>query len=386
MEEENGLAERTPAVRLAFLQGNASDIAGDVDLLFGAITLISTVSSVGIFVALVVLVAMYRQGKRADRSNPPLHNNLIELIWTGIPLLLVMGIFVWTALLYFKMVRVPAGALEIHVVGKQWMWKMQHPTGRWENNELHVPVGRAIQLTLTSEDVIHAFFVPAFRVKQDAIPGTFTTLWFRATKPGKYHLFCAEFCGTDHSRMIGTVYVMEPAEYEEWLNTGQGTQSAVQQGFNLFRRSGCGGCHAAGSPVRAPALEGIFGKPVPVQIPRPGVRLEETRATTVIADARYLHDAILLPEQEVAAGFKPVMPSFKNRLTEEEVLKLVAYLRTLTSAEPVTSQRDVTNQLTEEDYRARTGFVPDNIKKMLGSGGAPPRPAAPSANPGRSTR
>lgn len=362
---------------LALLQGYASEIAGEIDPLFWAITLISVVFSVGIFAALIILVMMYRQGKRADRSNAPTHSNLIEVIWTGIPLVLVMGVFVWTAVVYFKIVNPPADSLDIHVVGKQWMWKLQHPSGRWENNELHVPVGRDIKLTLTSEDVIHAFYVPAFRVKQDAIPGQFTSMWFKATKPGQYHLFCAEFCGMDHSRMIGTVYVMEPAQYEEWLQSGRGNQSAVAEGFALYRRNGCGGCHAAGSMVRAPALEGIFGRPVPVQIPPPGTApdriasvLKDVPATTVIADARYLHDSILLPDKEVAAGFKPVMPSFKNRLTEVEVLKLVAYIRSLGGAAPPEAARPgYTNGLSRDDYQARQGFVPDNVKKMLGPGG-----------------
>ncbi len=352
------------------LLGGASTVSGAVDALFAVITANAILFSLLIFVALGVLVWRYRQGARVDRSHAPTHSDMVELVWTVIPLIIVLGMFVWNAFLYLHMKRIPPNALDIHVVGKQWMWKMQQPTGRWENNELHIPVGRPIKLTMASEDVIHAFYIPAFRVKMDVFPAQFTTMWFEATRPGEFHLFCAEFCGTDHSKMVGTVYAMEPAEYEKWLREGSNQATSVQEGARLFRRYGCGGCHGAGSMVRAPALEGIYGRPVPVQIPKPGVPLDQINATTVLADTRYLHDAILLPEREVAGGFRPVMPSFKNHLTEEEVFKLIAYIRTLSADNPAEARkRDITNSLTEEDYKARTGFVPDNVKKMLGESG-----------------
>jgi cytochrome c oxidase subunit 2 len=347
-----------------------------VDLLFGAMTLNAVIFTVLIFAVIIFLVARYRQGTPADRTRAPLHNNLVEAIWTIIPLLIALGLFGAATALFFHNIRVPAGAMEIQVVGKQWMWKMQHPSGRWENNELHVPVGRPIHLTLTSEDVIHSFYIPAFRLKQDAIPGTFTNMWFTATKPGRYHIFCAEFCGTDHSKMVGTVYVLEQAEYDNWLATGPGRQEAVAEGAYLFRHHGCSGCHGAGSSVRAPALEGIFGRPVPVQIPKPGVPLDQTPATTVIADMRYIHDSIVLPEQEVAAGFRPIMPTYKNRLTEEEILKLVAYIRSLAPAQGQPQPRqDHSSQLSPEDYKARTGFVPENLDSMNRVAGNAPPPA-----------
>jgi cytochrome c oxidase subunit II len=352
-----------------------------MDLLFTAISAVAVFFSAAIFITIIAFAVRYRVGSRVDRSHPPLHNIPVELAWTIIPLGIAMGIFAWATSLYFHNVRVPPGAMEIHVVGKQWMWKLQHPSGRWENNTLHVPAGRAVKLTMTSEDVIHSFYVPAFRLKQDVIPGQFTQMWFTPTTPGEYHLFCAEFCGTLHSSMVGTVYVMDPKDYETWLSEGNVRQSAAMEGSRLFRRHGCSGCHGANSSVRAPLLEGIFGKPVPVQIAPAGVPakqlasvLANVQAQTLIADTRYIHDSIVLPEKEIAAGYKPIMPSFKNRLTEEEVFNLVAYIRTLGEARQTgTGRQDYTNRvspgsrqdntgnLTAEDYRARTGFVPDNV-------------------------
>jgi cytochrome c oxidase subunit II len=358
-----------PSLCLAFplfpllLQGSASSITGYYDLLFVAVTAVAVFFSLLIALAIVFLAVRYRQGSKVDRSRAPQYHHLIEVGWTVIPLGIAMGIFVWASVLYFYQVRIPAGAMEIQVVGKQWMWKLQQPNGRWEMNELHVPVGRPVVLRLRSEDVIHSFFIPAFRVKQDAIPGYQTSLWFTATRPGTYHLFCAEFCGTLHSGMTGTVTVMEPADYERWLAEGR----------SLFIRNGCSGCHSRNSSVRAPLLEGIYGKSIPVQIPRPGVPLEQIEAITVIANDRYIYDAIVLPEQEIAAGYKPIMPTFKNRLKPEEVLQLVGYIRSLANQQPPANGRaDYSDQLTPEDYKARTGFEPENIKGAgSGSGSVP---------------
>ncbi|MFN3648755.1 MAG: cytochrome c oxidase subunit II [Armatimonadota bacterium] len=355
---------------LAYLQGGASSVADNVDALWYAITAVAVFFTVAIFVGIIYLTVKYRRGAHADRSNPPLHSLAVELAWTIVPLAIVMGIFVWSAGLFFHITRgAPADAMEVYVVGKQWMWKLQQPNGKWENNELHVPVGKPVQLVMTSEDVIHSFWVPAFRVKQDVIPGQFTRLWFTPTKPGKYHLFCAEFCGTLHSTMVGTVYVMEPSEYEAWLNEGNVGETVAQQGEALFMKYGCSGCHGPNANVRAPALEGIFGKAIPVQIPRAGTPLEQVEATTRIADTRYLHDAIVLPEQEVAAGYRPIMPSYRNQLSEEQVFQLVAYIRSLSDRRPAGSETtDYSGRLTPEDYKARTGFVPENVNRITGQG------------------
>jgi len=229
-----------------------------------------------------------------------------------------MGVFTWGANIYYNMARVPADALEINVIGKQWMWKVQHQEGNREINELHVPIGRAVKLTLASEDVIHSFYLPAFRVKQDAVPGRYTTEWFEATRAGTYHLFCAEYCGTAHSRMIGRLVVMDPAEYEEWLSTGHPGDTLVKAGERLFRELGCSGCHMGSTQVRAPPLEGLYGKPVPLQ-----------SGEVVRADEKYIRDSILLPQSQVTAGYEPVMPSFQGHITEEQILELIAYIKTL---------------------------------------------------------
>jgi cytochrome c oxidase subunit 2 len=349
----------------------ASTVAGHIDALFWGVTLVAIVFSTGIFAACILLALRYRQGNRVDRSHPPLHNVPMELAWTIIPLFIVLGIFAWNVVVYFHTARVPDNALQVQVVGKQWMWKMQHPTGKWENNRLHVPVGRPVALNMTSEDVIHAFYIPAFRVKKDVMPGEFTQMWFQATKPGEFHIFCAEFCGTEHSTMIGKVIAMEPADYDAWLNEGDVQATVAAEGAQLFRKHGCSGCHAGNSSVRAPLLEGIYGRPIPVQVPKPGVKLEDTPAITVTADVRYLHDAILLPEREIAAGYKKIMPTFKGKLTQEEVLKLVAYIRTLGKQDTRSSgvqKTDNTDGLSESDYKARTGFVPENMKNLSGGG------------------
>jgi len=362
---------------LAFLQQQASSVAADIDLLTVGITVVAVVFSVAIFVAIAFLSYRYRRGSKVDRSRPPQYNHLIEILWTGIPLLIVMGIFLWATTLYFKVVKVPADAMEIHVVGKQWMWKLQHPSGRWENNTLHVPVGRPVVLTMTSEDVIHSFYVPEFRLKQDVIPGQFTQLWFTPTKTGTFHLFCAEFCGTLHSTMGGSVIVMEPSDYERWLTEGNVQETVSAVGQQLFRRHGCSGCHGANSSVRAPMLEGIYGRPVAVQVAKAGVPLGQTQATTMIADTRYIHDAIVLPEKEVAAGFRPIMPTYKNRLSETEVFQLIAYIKSLSSKrDPETRRQDNSDRLTPEDYEARTGFTPENIR-----GGAAGRGGRNSGGP-----
>lgn len=343
----------------------ASTVAGQIDLLFLGITGVAVFFTIAIFVAITFMAIKYRRGAKVDRSRPPSYNHLIEFVWTVIPLGIAMGLFVWAAALYFQQSRVPAGAMEIHVVGKQWMWKMQQPNGRWENNELHVPVGRPIVLTMTSEDVIHSFYVPAFRLKQDVVPGQFTKMWFQPTTPGTYHLWCAEFCGTLHSQMIGSVTVMEPGDYERWLAEGTTSESAAALGERLFRRHGCSGCHNPSSSVHAPLLEGKFGRQIPVQTPKAGVPLDQVQAETITMDERYIHDAIVLPEKEVAAGYKPIMPSYKNRLTEQEILQIVHYIKTLGQpANRGSNQRERTNSLTREDYEARTGFVPANLNRI----------------------
>lgn len=314
---------------ISFMPEQASTIAGQIDGIFWLLTIVTFIFTAAIFLAMLYFVVRYRRGAKVDRSNPPLEHHVLEITWSVIPLLICLVIFGWATVVYYKMKITPKDAMEIYVVGKQWMWKLQHPEGRWEMNTLTVPKGRNVKLTMTSEDVIHAFFIPEFRVKQDVIPGRYTQLWFNATKTGRFRLFCAEFCGTDHSRMIGEVIVLEPSEYEAWLQTGNVNGSLAAKGEQLFRQHGCSGCHGANSSVRAPYLEGLYGAQRPIQIPQGGVPLERTPAQVITADNRYIHDSIVLPNEEVAAGFAPIMPSFKGRLSEEEIVQIIEYIKTL---------------------------------------------------------
>ena len=366
----------------------ASTTAASIDLLIAALTVLTAVFTIGIFVAIVFLTVRYRQGARVDRSNAPHEGLAIELVWTIIPTIIAIGFFVWSTVLYFSNVRVPPNAMEIYVVGKQWMWKLQHPEGRWEMNELHVPVGRPVKLTMTSEDVLHSFFVPAFRVKQDVVPGRYSQLWFQARDVGTYHLFCAEFCGTNHSGMIGTVTVMEPGDYEKWLKTGNYEGGLAAAGERQFVLHGCSGCHGKNASVRAPLLDGVYGKPVAIQIPRPGVPIEKVEAETIVADDRYIHDSIVLPEKEVAAGYKPIMPTFKNQLTEAEIVQIIAYLKSLETSNGGSNgsgRGDYSGPITQDDIKARTGFVPSNMTNITRNSMTNPAPAPGSNSSGAAT-
>jgi cytochrome c oxidase subunit 2 len=300
----------------------ASTLAPAHDVLFYAMVGLTGFVAIVVSFLVIYFAIRYRAGSKADRSLPSKaaqeHRNWkIELSWTLTPLLIFIGIFVWAAKIYFTGQNAPAGALQVFVVAKQWMWKLEHTNGAREINELHVPRNYPVRLVMTSQDVIHSFFVPAFRLKHDVLPGRYVTLWFKATESGEFHLFCAEYCGTDHSHMGGKIIVMEPADYERWLNTNA-TQSMAQRGEAHFRAFGCSGCHGANASVRAPRLEGIFGKPVPLQ-----------DGSTVVADERYIRDSILLPRKEVAAGYEPIMPSFAGQIGEEELLELTAYIESL---------------------------------------------------------
>jgi len=296
----------------------ASTISYRVDTIFNFELVLATLITIGVCFCILFFCVKYRHGVKADRSNPPTENRVAEAIWILTPTALALGTAIWAARVFYDMYKPPPGAIQINVVAKQWMWKLQHPEGQREIDELHIPVGRPVELIMTSQDVIHSFFVPAFRIKQDVLPGRTTTTWFQATKAGQYHLLCSQFCGMDHSHMTGTVYAMEPADYERWLNRTQGQPTLAVQGAKLYQQLGCSGCHGASNTVRAPSLEGIYGKPVPLE----GRKI-------VIADDRYLHDSIVLPKQEVAAGYKPVMPSFKDMIGEDQVMELVAYIRSL---------------------------------------------------------
>ena len=301
----------------------ASAAAAHVDLLYFALVAMSVFFLAIIFGPMIYWLFKYRRGHAANRTPLAFSTLKVEVAWTLVPMLLALGLFAWGALLYFRMAVPPARALEINVVGKQWMWKIEHQSGAREINELHVPVGQPVRLTLASQDVIHSFYVPAFRIKQDVVPGRFATEWFHPTRVGDYHLFCAEFCGMDHSKMIGTVHVMEPADYQAWLARGAAGSTLVESGARLFRELGCSGCHMGSSVVRAPRLEGVYGNLVPLQ-----------DGHLVRADDQYIRDSILLPASQVVAGYEPVMPTFQGHITEEELLQVLAYLKSLGNQAP----------------------------------------------------
>ena len=312
-----------------WLLPQASSVSGQIDFVYWLITAISIAFFVGVSFFLTLFVVRYRQGSKVNRVLPHHEGITLEMIWTIIPLFIALGMFLVSTVVYFQVVRAPKNATEIFVVGKQWMWKIQHPNGRWEMNEIHVPVGHPVKLTMISEDVIHDFGVPAFRLNMDVVPGKYTQMWFTPTRVGRYHIFCAQYCGTNHAIMGGYVTVMEPDQFEKWMQTGNVRASTASEGERLFRENGCTGCHGPNANVRAPSLNGIFGKYRPVQIPGDGTWNQNLPATMVKADYRYLHDAIWTPAKEVAAGYKPIMPSFAGRLNEEQVLQIIDYIKTL---------------------------------------------------------
>jgi cytochrome c oxidase subunit 2 len=296
-------------------------MANNVDALFIFLLIVTGMMTLLVFSCLLYFAARYRyranvRAEQIEGSTP------LELTWSIIPLGVFLVIFAWGAVVFFKERTPPRDSTEVYVVAKQWMWKLEHAEGQREINELHVPVGRDVKLIMTSQDVIHSFFVPAFRIKQDVLPGRYTTTWFRATKPGTYHLFCAEYCGTQHSGMIGSVVVLEPAQYETWMSGGStGPLSAT--GEKVFAELGCATCHRSDAQGRGPNLQGLFGKPV---------RLQDGR--TLVADENYIRESILDPGAKIVNGYKPVMPTFQGLLSEEQLNALVAYVKSLSATKP----------------------------------------------------
>jgi cytochrome c oxidase subunit 2 len=301
----------------------ASKVAEQTDALYWGFIILSLVIILIVFCPIIFFVFKYREGKPANRTPVRLPEIPIEITWTLIPTFIMICFYAWGARQYFIIERPPPGAMEINVIGKQWMWKIQHPEGNREINELHVPVGRIVKLIMTSQDVIHSFFLPEFRIKQDVVPGKYTTEWFNAQRIGVYHLFCSEYCGTFHSGMTGRVIVMSPADYENWLIKGQPGGTMVQSGEQLYRELGCSGCHSGSSVVRAPPLEGLYNKPVPL-----------AGGEIVSADEAYLRDSILFPAKQIVGGYTNDMPSFQGRISEDELLQLIAYLKNLADAAP----------------------------------------------------
>jgi cytochrome c oxidase subunit II len=295
----------------------ASKIAPQSDALFFFMVLVSLVGLTVVILLLLSFSLLYHK-----RRNPvPTQiegSTLLEATWTIIPLGLFLIMFVWGSLIYFRIYTPPANAMNIYVVGKQWMWKAEHEGGQHEIDSLHVPTGRAVQVTLISQDVFHSFSIPAFRVKREAIPGRYTTLWFEATTPGTYHLFCTQYCGTNHSQMIGDVVVMSPEDYKRWLNSSTSGNSLAQDGERLFASLSCNACHNATPEARGPNLVGVYGSHVTLN-----------NGQTVAADEGYLRQAILNPSANVRQGYAPIMPTYQGQISEEGVIALVEYIRNL---------------------------------------------------------
>jgi cytochrome c oxidase subunit 2 len=296
-----------------------STIARGVDHLFYFLTAIDLFFTALIFLIIFYFMLRYRRRSQKDQPAQIEGNIPLEVIWTAIPLALVVIVFLWGTSLFIRNSRPPAAATEIFVVGKQWMWKVQHPEGVEEINELHVPVGQPIKLTMTSEDVIHDFSVPVFRIKKDVVPGMYTTLWFEATKTGRFHLFCDQYCGVNHALMKGYVIVMDPTAYEQWLSGGIRGESMAQAGARLYDQLACITCHGTG---KGPPLVGVYGK---------SVKLSD--GSTVVADDAYLRESVLYPSAKIVAGYQPIMPTFKGQVTEEQLLQLIAYIKSLSPQE-----------------------------------------------------
>jgi cytochrome c oxidase subunit 2 len=294
----------------------ASANAGRIDALFVALLILCAAMALVLATLIVAFSIRYRKGASVDRSRAPSGKLALEIGWTVTPLVIFIGIFAWSAWDYVRTTETRADALPVYVVAKQWMWKLQQRSGRREINELHVPLGQPVRLVMTSQDVIHSFFVPAFRLKQDVVPGRYTTLSFTPTRLGEFHLFCAEYCGSEHSAMIGRIVVMTQADFGRWLAAGKAEPGLAERGFALYRSHGCSGCHEPGSTVHAPSLDGLLGRRVHLQDGR-----------ELVADENYVRDSILLPKQDVVAGFDPVMPSFAGQLDEEDIQAIVAYIR-----------------------------------------------------------
>jgi cytochrome c oxidase subunit 2 len=321
----------------------ASAAAGQYDALSNFELAVTVFFTVLIFLAVLIFALKYRR-RRPDEAPPrPIHGSMaLEITWSAIPFAIMLVMFFWGTKLYFQNYTPPPDTLDIYITGKQWMWKVQYPGGQREINELHVPVGRKVKLTLASEDVIHSFFVPAFRLKHDVVPGQYEVMWFEPTVPGRYHLFCAEYCGTNHSEMTGWVTVMDPNAYENWLSGGAQTGSLAEQGRDLFSQYGCATCHLLDTQGRCPNLRNVYGHPV---------QLEGGR--TVMADEVYIRESIMNPNAKIVAGFQPnIMPNFQGQISEDNLLKLIAYIKSLS---PQQTRATTTTTGANANPRAQAG-------------------------------
>jgi cytochrome c oxidase subunit 2 len=293
----------------------ASTVAPSVDRLYFLILAVTAFFALATVIAVAIFAVTYRD-ETGEKVGAAIHGSIpLELGWSIIPFVIAMGIFVYSTVVYFDLIRPPAETLEIYSTGKRWMWRFQHLDGKSEINELHVPKGRAVRVTFTSEDVLHSLYFPSFRVKADAIPGRYSSVWFEATETGEFHLFCAEYCGTRHSGMIGKVVVLEPEAYQAWLSGNDG-QPLAARGQQLFQQLACVTCHLDDNTGRGPSLAGVFGT---------SVKLED--GGTAIVDDSYIRESILTPHVKTAAGYQPLMPTFQGQINEEGVMGLIEFIK-----------------------------------------------------------
>jgi cytochrome c oxidase subunit 2 len=361
-----------------FFPDAASSFAWQVDYLYFYLILVSVGFSIPIVATIFYFGIRYRE-KEKYATPEEMHGSIVlETVWSIIPFVVSMTIFLGGAIVYYNQYRLPDEGMNVYVVGKQWMWKVQHEGGQREINELHVPVGTNVKLTMTTEDVLHDFSIPAFRTKADVVPGRYTYMWFNATKPGKYHLFCAEYCGLNHSGMGGFVYVMEKDDFAAWQSGSVSGQTPVEQGRDLFENKlGCASCHAGGPQQRGAKLEGIFGHEVKL-----------VGGQTVVADDAYIRESILNPGAKIVEGYQPIMPTFKGQVTEEQLIALVSYIKSLsgvtgtttstsTAAPSANTATSTTNPVTATNSTA----VPTANRGQANRQGS--NPNAPAANTNR---
>src|SRR5579859_1455134 len=326
----------------ALFPPEASKIAPEMDALYFFMVLVSLIGLTLVVLLLTSFSIMYSK-KRHPVAVQIEGSTLLEATWTIIPLGLFLIMFVWGALIYFRVYTPPANAMNIYVVGKQWMWKAEHPGGQHEINSLHIPTGRAVQLTIISQDVFHSFSIPAFRVKREAIPGRYTSVWFEATTPGTYHLFCTQYCGTSHSAMIGEITVLTPDDYKKWLAESTSGMSLAQNGERLFASLSCNACHNGRPDSRGPSLANVYGS-----------RLNLTNGQSMIVDEAFLRDAILNPSQHITQGYAPIMPTYQGQISEDGVIALVEYIKNLNSDYRVEQTLNTTGLLPEGEGKTAT--------------------------------
>jgi cytochrome c oxidase subunit II len=324
----------------ALFPPEASKIAPQADALFFFLVLISLIGLTVVVLLLISFSILYSK-KRHPVAVQIEGSTLLEATWTIIPLGLFLIVFVWGSLIYFRIYTPPANAMNIYVVGKQWMWKAEHPGGQHEIDALHIPMGRPIQLTLISQDVFHSFSIPAFRVKREAIPGRYTSVWFEATQTGTFHLFCTQYCGTNHSAMIGDIVVLTPDDYQKWLNGSTSGMSLAQNGERLFASLSCNACHSGQAGARGPNLAGIFNS-----------RVTLSNGSVAQADEAYLRDAILNPSEHVAQGYAPIMPTYEGQVSEDGVISLVEYIKSLNSNYRIEQTTNTTALLPESEGKS----------------------------------